>query len=193
VLVAMLAIPRRAGDGRQGGGSARVALIGGAVAVLAVFVSGLSPYRLGDIADLGSGTGAYRAGIWNLALDELSTPGTALFGFGTNSFPQHHREEGGSGEDLYLSNLPLAVVYDGGLVGGGLFVVAIASLLRRAPVRARRSGQAAVLALLVASIATNPIWFAFAWWPFAVLSASAAADGDASGYVDAGTRRSNVA
>ena len=119
--------------------------------------------RATNVANLSEGTGAYRVETIELAIDDLS-PSALLFGLGTNSFSQRHIDptRPGQGEPRHMGNLPMQLLYDGGLVGVGLMLVFFLSLQ---PLRGRSTGRAlgVTAVYLTAALATSPLWLGFTW------------------------------
>lgn len=123
--------------------------------------SGLGKFL--DPFDFKSGTGLVRQDAWRRAAQDILGSGyRLLIGGGANSFSQNYTDptQPGSGAPWYLSNLPLQIVYDGGLVAAVVFVSACAVLLVGA-----RSRSAAVLACaaLVLNLSTSALWFLQSW------------------------------
>jgi hypothetical protein len=118
--------------------------------------------------DFSGGTGAVRAETWSIAVSDLSTT-DLLIGKGTNSFGQRHRDQTQPQADRpgYIGNLPLQIVYDSGLVGALLLLVALLSAIPHG-----RIGRARALAMLIVylacALATSPFWFASTWLLFAM-------------------------
>lgn len=118
--------------------------------------------KFGQIANLESGNGAYRVGLAQLAIRDLTDQRGWLFGLGTNSFSQRHDDPSRPGrrEPAYLSNLPLQVLYDTGVIGvgliGALLIAALSGRLRPLTI-------ACFGAYLAVASATSPFWFASTW------------------------------
>lgn len=124
-----------------------------------------------SIVDFGSGTGAYRRETLRLAIDDIDGPVDIVVGLGVNSFGHRHEEPTGTGVPAYLSNIALVVMYDGGLVGLGLFVGALWQLDRAAArERARKQFRTVLAVALICSLATNAFWFGFVWTPIILVA-----------------------
>jgi len=110
-------------------------------------------------------TSSYRLNSWVAAVKEMS--GTDwLVGKGTNSFGQRHFDPTHPGEHLpyYLGNLPLATVYDVGLLGGAVLIaVALILVVRKGPDRHLARRVAALVTFLLLSIGTSPFFFSTYW------------------------------
>ena len=110
-------------------------------------------------------TSTYRLDSWRAAVQEMS--GTDwLTGKGTNSFGLRHFDPTHPGEHLpyYLGNLPLATVYDVGLVGAVVLVAAALILvLRKSPDRHLARRVAVLVTFLLLSIGTSPFFFSMYW------------------------------
>lgn len=116
-----------------------------------------------DPFDFDTGTGLVRANAWQQATRDILDSGyRLLIGRGANSFSQNYTDptQPGTGVPWYLGNLPLQVVYDGGLVAAILFVAACGVILVGA-----RSRSAVVLAgaALVLNVSTSTLWFLQLW------------------------------
>lgn len=110
-----------------------------------------------------SGTGLRRAQGWKSALEDIK--GTAwVTGLGTNSFGQRHLDPTlpTTPTPAYLANLPLQVLYDTGLVGVGLIVATVLSMLTR---RRLQDGRALGLmtVYVICAAATSPFWYGTTW------------------------------
>lgn len=126
--------------------------------------------KLAHSLDFGSSTGSSRLENWKVAVDDLGEDGAYLFGLGTNSFGQRHLSPTIPGEPDYLGNLGLALLYDTGVVGLGLFAGAAASIaLRPSRARQRVLNLTFIAALLIIGAATSPVWFGFVWITVALL------------------------
>jgi hypothetical protein len=173
VAFLIVGVQRRAGAIRR----ALVRITAGATVVLVAAVTAgafdpgplLNKFRA--IADLQSGNGAYRLNLYKLAMNDLDSAGDWVFGLGVNSFSLMHLDPSrpGSGIPAYLSNLPLQIVHDTGLVG----VLLIGALVAQLWWRARHSVAALPMltAFFIISLSTSPFWFASTWL-FAGLAAS---------------------
>lgn len=105
---------------------------------------------------------AYRTRVGGIAIDDLDSYQSWIFGLGVNSFGQRHFDPSRPGQHVaaYLSNLPLQILYDTGIVGVATVVSLLVYCLR---VTKSRLALPMVLAYLVLSSATSPFWFAFTW------------------------------
>lgn len=105
---------------------------------------------------------AYRTRLSSLALGDLDSLQSWVFGLGVNSFGQRHLDPSRPGEHAaaYLSNLPLQILYDTGIVGVAIVVALLVYCLR---ITRSRLAFPMVLGYLVLSSATSPFWFAFTW------------------------------
>lgn len=131
--------------------------------VLIFGVSNLSALELEKFANpisLEEGTGQYRSAMWSQALHDLS--GGFLSGLGANSFGQRHLDPSlpGSGARWYLGNLPLQIVYDGGVVA--VILVSVAVLIMMVRVRSEIATLFLVVYLLL-GIATSTLWLMQSW------------------------------
>ncbi|MDM7886171.1 O-antigen ligase family protein [Curtobacterium sp. RHCKG23] len=116
--------------------------------------------RVGGLLDFDSGTGAYRARIWEVALSDYVHSPHFLLGLGTNSFSQRHAAQDSSSGEAYLGNFWIALLHDSGLIGAvGFLLIALAIVLRSRSVKA----VPLYFTLVVTAFATNPMWFAFPW------------------------------
>jgi hypothetical protein len=110
-------------------------------------------------------TSTYRLDSWRIAVQEMS--GTDwLVGKGTNSFGLRHFDPTHPGENLpyYLGNLPLATLYDVGLIGFAfLMAAALILVFRKGPDRHLARRIAALATFLLLSIATSPFYFSLYW------------------------------
>jgi len=163
-----------------GGGVAVWALIGGkvarrravhiaaATALAALVVVTVAPgvgepvrRRASQIFDFGGGTGQLRVDSWREALGDLHGVSWVV-GLGSNSFGQRHLDPTQPGFPAYLGNLPLEILYDGGLVGVALLGLTLISIVSR---RRVRDGLAPGLVTLyvVCAAATSPFWYGTTW------------------------------
>ncbi|HUQ64397.1 MAG TPA: hypothetical protein VM121_11640 [Acidimicrobiales bacterium] len=109
-------------------------------------------------------TGASRASGWQLALKDVSKADAIVMGLGTHSYGVRHESPTLRGKPDYLSNFPLTLLYDTGLIGLALFGGAmLAFVLRSGQPATRLMNLLFVLAVLIAGAATSPIWFGFVW------------------------------
>lgn len=119
--------------------------------------------KFGQLFDTQSGTGRRRVEKWNAALDDMDIRAWIL-GSGFNSFGQRHVEptQVAAGTPGYLSNVGLQVLYDTGLVGASLLLLALRAVWPRdRALRRRAAGLVAVF--LVTSFATSTFWFGSTW------------------------------
>lgn len=110
-------------------------------------------------------TSSYRLNSWVAAVQEMRDTDW-LVGKGTNSFGQRHFDPTRPGERLpyYLGNLPLATVYDVGLIGFAVLItVALVLVVRGGPDRHLARRGAALVTFLLLSIGTSPFYFSFYW------------------------------
>jgi len=145
-----------------------VTLAGGlALAVVRVATPGAFASITTKFADLSftNQTSSYRLDSWRLAVQQMS--GTDwLTGKGTNSFGQRNFDPTHPGEHLpyYLGNLPLATVYDVGLVGiAVLFVVAVILARRKGPDSHGARRAAVLVTFVLLSVGTSPFFFSTYW------------------------------
>jgi hypothetical protein len=130
--------------------------------------------RIKSVLSLHSGTGLYRTQTWGTAIGDLRhDPVAMVTGFGTNTFEQRHASLNTSNGRLYLSGLPIIVLYDTGLIGVLLFFGGLLLSVLPARRRLRAAESVGVSALLICATATNPIWFGFVWVFLGVLQAPA--------------------
>ncbi len=122
--------------------------------------------RLTGLFDFGSGTGAYRASAWKLAMNDYLQLGHPLIGLGTNSFSQRHSAQDSSTGEAYLGNFWIVLLHDSGLIGTvGFLLIAI-----YLAVRVHRLAVVPLYATLaVTALATSPMWFAFPWVALALV------------------------
>ncbi len=143
--------------------------IASGVALAVAMVASPNTFALiaGKFADLGftNQTSSFRIDSWRIAIREMA--GTDwLVGKGTNSFGLRHFDPTHPGEQLpyYLGNLPLATVYDVGLVGAAVLAVVVVLLALRSGTDRHPVRRVAVLVtFLLLSIATSPFFFSEYW------------------------------
>lgn len=146
----------------------RVAIMVGLVAP-AVLLNGLVSNddglaKFAQIFDVSSGTGAFRWERSSTALSEWFHSGAQLTGLGVNSYGQRHIDGSRPGLNMpdYLSNLPLQVLYDTGLVGFTVVLLCVVLVLG-----AYRQRVTLAIALFVPylalSIATSSMWLLSTW------------------------------
>jgi hypothetical protein len=114
--------------------------------------------RLNTMFQLDGGTGRFRLQSAAIAMDEIQRAGFPG-GLGFNSFPQRHESSLTSTGDLYLGLLWLVIFYDGGVLGGILFLIAFVAVWASSP----KSASLFFLAFAAVATTTNPIWYAFPW------------------------------
>lgn len=107
-----------------------------------------------------SGTGAFRLRSWKIAFNELGEHYNLIHGFGTVSFQQRHWEVR-SNELDYLSNFWISLMYDGGLIGFLLFLIAVYGMFARIGFISDLV-PFLVISLLTLSL-TNTAWLGFTW------------------------------
>ncbi|WP_353665316.1 O-antigen ligase family protein [Microbacterium sp. che218] len=137
------------------------------VGVFFLFASGVSTGGLGldkfgEIADFGSGTGSYRSLTWEFALQDFLSSGSSLIGLGNNTFGLRHIDPSKPGltEPWYLGNVFLQVLYDTGILGSVLLVVAALVLV----IRTRSfSGFVILATYLILGALTSVLWLAQTW------------------------------
>jgi hypothetical protein len=113
----------------------------------------------GEFLSFGSGNGALRLRAAETALDELRSPNLVV-GNGANAFGQTHTDPTQPGKPWYLSILPLAIVFDGGLAGLAILLVALATVQ---PMRRPARAFGALAVYLSAATATSPFWLGTTW------------------------------
>lgn len=137
--------------------------------VVAYFVlPGASAFVIAKFANLRGGTGQYRLASYQYALDEMNDALDVIVGQGANAFSigLDQREQMLPGEvPIFLSNLPMQVLYDSGIIGLLLLVLFFRAL--RPPAGAPNTCRAVYLAagsgFLVIALFTSPFWFGFSW------------------------------
>ena len=137
-------------------------------------LEGLSLTKFTSPFSLDDGTGRYRSRTWSQAFADLGSNGTAwLTGLGANSFGQRHLDPSlpGSGARWYLGNLPLQLVYDGGVVA----VIILGTLAGRL-MKIRTSALSFVFvgSYLILGISTSTLWLMQSWIFIAMLLVSSA-------------------
>jgi hypothetical protein len=168
------------GEGRsRAKGQLRLAF---GVVVLGLVLAFATPagQKFSESLNFRTSTGASRASSWQLALKDISREDAHITGLGTHSYGARHESPTLRGEPDYLSNFPLTLLYDSGLIGLALFGGAMfAFVLRSRRAATRLMNVVFVLAVLVAGAATSPIWFGFVWVMVAVIDADPAEQPDA--------------
>jgi O-antigen ligase len=116
-----------------------------------------------SLVDFRTGTGASRVDTWRVAHGDLNPLGW-LLGLGTNSFGQRHLEPTlHDGTPRYIGDLPLQVLYDGGIVAVLLLAGVVAALVVRNGRRRLDLVAALLVAFLIAATATSSLWFSLVW------------------------------
>ena len=147
---------------RTVGKVAAVTLVAGLLA-LVVVPGVVAPVkdRMSHVFDVQSGTGESRTETAKHALSDLAGP-QAVVGLGTNTYGQRHEEPTLPGHEGYLQILPLQILYDGGVIGAGILVLALATVKPFSrPGRARAIGVLVIYA--TAATATSPFWLGSSW------------------------------
>lgn len=116
--------------------------------------------RITGLFNTAQGTGYTRVLTIESALSDLTTTGAWWTGFGLNGYSQVHDTGVTSWAAPYLPTLWIAIFYDGGIVAGVSFVIAV-TLFWLASRRSRGTIFFASFVLLAG--ATNNVWFAFPW------------------------------
>lgn len=114
--------------------------------------------RFTDLFDTSSGTGRSRSYSADNALEIIRNTGWWI-GRGVNAYPQTEINETASNGQDYLSFWWLALIYDTGLIGALLFVGALVLVA----LRLGRRGILITLTIVLVSITTNPLWYAYPW------------------------------
>lgn len=126
--------------------------------------SGLEKFS--SLLDTSSGTGGLRYRVNSFALSEWWQSPGRLIGLGWNSFGQRHYDDTQPGLRIpsYIGNLPLQILYDGGLISGLLVLVAASIVVVRFA-RNRKLGIVLCLAIpfIIISISTSALWFLETW------------------------------
>ena len=138
----------------------------GMTALVAVLVTVLMPQavvpvegKLGELLSFGSGNGALRLQAAETAIEDLKGQ-NAVVGYGANSFGQLHADPTQPEKPWYLSVLPLQILYDGGLVGVLLVLIALATVK---PFRRPARAFGALAVYCSAATATSPFWLGTTW------------------------------
>lgn len=123
--------------------------------------------KFSSLLDTSSGTGGLRRQINQIALNEWLASDARVQGLGWNSFGQRHLDPTQPFKNLpsYIGNLPLQVLYDGGLLAAASVCVALVAVLS-IQLRARNLGLVVALALpyFLFSIATSVLWLFETWF-----------------------------
>lgn len=139
-------------------------------------LEGLSLSKFTSPFSLDDGTGRYRSRTWAQAFTDLGSNGSAWWtGLGANSFGQRHLDPSlpGSGARWYLGNLPLQLLYDGGLVAVIILAILGGHLIR---VRTTTLGFVFVCSYLILAISTSTLWLMQSWIFIAILLVSSTND-----------------
>lgn len=139
---------------------------GSAVLYLLSNTQGQGLGKFASLFDVSTGTGGLRFQVNSVALVEWWNSPGKLIGLGWNSFGQRHTDltQPGLGIPGYIGNLPLQIVYDGGIVSA-LLVLLAASLIFAQAIYRKKLGAFLALAIpyLFFSIATSALWFLETW------------------------------
>ncbi|WP_288468811.1 O-antigen ligase family protein [uncultured Curtobacterium sp.] len=142
--------------------------IGGVASMSLLFAGSDSGFaKFGNLFDTSGGTGGLRLQLNTLAFDEWRRSDSTLLGLGWNSFGQRHVDPTRPFLNLpaYIGNLPLQLVYDGGLLA--LATVALAaSIVVVILVTRKRGGLVLALAVpyLLFSLSTSVLWLFETWF-----------------------------
>ena len=118
-----------------------------------------------------TGSIAFRVATYGLALQGVQDH--LMLGLGTNSFGQHVLDPTQGYNPAYVGGMFIATLWDIGVIGLGLLLVAFATVAKRLRqalasvddvVRSQAAGfSAAFICALIAYQATNGFWFAYNW------------------------------
>ncbi|UVJ38739.1 O-antigen ligase family protein [Arthrobacter sp. CJ23] len=161
-------------------GSARSVLLGGVIGIVGVaapfLISTLAAagvlgteitYRLQNLLESDSGTGAYRIDNFELAFGDLSSWDAWWVGLGANSFSQYHAIDSTGTGPAYLGSLWITLVYDSGFIGLALFLGLFFALWRLT--ERRPESLAVFVAIAICAAFTNFLWFQYAWLSLAMV------------------------
>lgn len=142
--------------------------LGAVSAMVLVLRSGDQGFsKFSTLLDTSGGTGGLRVRQNTLAWQEWISSQAHLEGLGWNSFGQRHIDPTQPFKNLpsYIGNLPLQVVYDGGLLAALAVLVATVSVVAR-QIRTKHVGIMIALSLpyLLFSIATSVLWLFETWF-----------------------------
>lgn len=126
--------------------------------------------RLSALFDLDRGTGLTRSLTIDSALQDLTMHGAWLTGFGFNGYSQMHDAGVTSYAAAYLPTLWVAIFYDGGILAGVFFILAVAIFWFAT---ARVGSSLFVISFALLAAATNNTWFAFPWVLGAIIAGRA--------------------
>ncbi|MDY0830152.1 hypothetical protein SK224_13545 [Microbacterium sp. BG28] len=116
--------------------------------------------RITGLLNTEQGTGYTRVLTIDSALSDLTTMNSWWTGFGFNGYSQVHDAGVTSYARAYLPTLWIAIFYDGGILAGACFILAMLIWW----FSSRRAGSTLFfLSFAVLAGATNNIWFAFPW------------------------------
>jgi hypothetical protein len=120
--------------------------------------------RLATALDFNSETLVYRLRVYEIAINDIRQSDVIykLLGRGLNAFSQTHQIDISQVENAYLSNLPLSLLYDTGIIGLFFFVLFIVRLISTS-FQLDRVSIGFWFALLIATSTTNMFWFCFIW------------------------------
>ncbi|GAA4708385.1 O-antigen ligase family protein [Nocardioides conyzicola] len=138
-----------------------------------------------DFNDFSQGTGAFRSRSWQLALDDLSNGTGWLTGFGINSFPQRYEAYVNHKSLDYLSNFWITTLYDTGVVGAFLLVLALVAIVRAVP--RKYDALPFFIGFAISQSVTSTSWLLFTWFTVAAMllpNAVEAQDSSPKGRVD---------
>lgn len=130
-------------------------------------VRGSVGWKVFNLLNGGTGTGAFRLQTDQVALNDLRSPLDWLFGLGTNSFGQRHPTNILGSADGYLANLWSGLIYDSGLLGLLAFLTLVFFIMARSSLRA--FAWLPVVVVLFCATFTNPMWLVFPWFIFGLL------------------------
>lgn len=169
LLVGLLLLGLRPADVAQRRHFRKIGLLVIGSMVAAYFVlPGASAFVVAKFGNLRGGTGQYRLASYQYAFDEMNDVLDVIVGQGANAFSigLDQRQQILPGEiPIFLSNLPMQVLYDSGIIGLLLLVLFFRAL--RPPAGGRDRGRAVYLAagsgFLIIALFTSPFWFGFSW------------------------------
>lgn len=119
-------------------------------------------WRLENLLNSDSGTGAYRLDIYRAAIGDMSNSvARIVFGSGANSFSQFHLVDPTNTGSAYLSSIWLAVPYDAGMLGTCFLLIFFCTRVFSSG--DRLGGGLVVVTVLICSSTTNIIWLGFTW------------------------------
>lgn len=161
-------------------GSPRSVFIGGAVGLVGIaapfcvttlassgFLGAEITYRLQNLLESDSGTGAYRIDNYELAFSDLSGWDAWWVGLGANSFSQYHTMDSTGTGPAYLGSLWITLVYDSGFIGLALFCGLFIMMWRLS--QRRNEALAVFVAIAICAAFTNFLWFQYAWLSLAMV------------------------